>query len=207
MHVGHADALDGAPMIDLVFELIGESLPAGYPSRLWRALSAALPALEPHEDAGLLPVRGLEPGAGGLLSRRARLTLRVPDALAGTATALAGTELVAEGLTCRIGAVRHRGIAPAATLKAAFVVSGEADELMHHRQVVRMLAARGLPDRVIFGRMGERELEGARVAGSSVVIHQLRPGDSLRLQHHGLGPHRHHGCGLFVPYKDIAGLD
>jgi hypothetical protein len=67
-----------------------------------------------------------------------------------------------------------------------------------------MLEAIGVPARFICGRTsrlrtGERDIEGG-----SVVVHGLSPADGVRLQHHGLGPHRALGCGLFVPHKPIA---
>jgi len=39
------------------------------------------------------------------------------------------------------------------------------------------------------------------------VIHDLKPEASLRLQYTGLGSDRRYGCGVFVPYKVITGLD
>ena len=40
----------------------------------------------------------------------------------------------------------------------------------------------------------------------SMMLHALVPEQSLRLQQHGLGPHRLLGCGLFVPHKSAAAV-
>jgi len=37
----------------------------------------------------------------------------------------------------------------------------------------------------------------------SIMLADLTPGQSLRLQEQGLGEHRHLGCGLFLPMKGI----
>jgi CRISPR/Cas system CSM-associated protein Csm4 (group 5 of RAMP superfamily) len=35
------------------------------------------------------------------------------------------------------------------------------------------------------------------------MLASLTPDESLRLQQHGLGPHRTMGCGIFIPHKGI----
>ena len=45
------------------------------------------------------------------------------------------------------------------------------------------------------------------VQGYSLVIHDLKPEESLRLQGAGLGNNRFLGCGVFMPYKVISGLE
>jgi len=45
------------------------------------------------------------------------------------------------------------------------------------------------------------------IQGFSLVIHDLKPDASLRLQYAGLGAERRYGCGIFIPYKTITDLD
>jgi hypothetical protein len=40
----------------------------------------------------------------------------------------------------------------------------------------------------------------------SLMLADLTPEESLRLQQQGLGPHRAMGCGLFIPHKGIAAV-
>ena len=40
----------------------------------------------------------------------------------------------------------------------------------------------------------------------SLLLADLRPEESLRLQQHGLGPRRELGCGIFIPHKGIAAV-
>ena len=47
-------------------------------------------------------------------------------------------------------------------------------------------------------KAGEVE-DRARVLGYQVFVEDLTPEASLSLQHHGLGGHRHMGCGSFIP--------
>ncbi|MCP5265992.1 MAG: type I-MYXAN CRISPR-associated protein Cas6/Cmx6 [Burkholderiaceae bacterium] len=197
---------DVVETVDLVFGLAGESLPRDYRAALWDALAQAAPWLRAEPAAGLHPVRASEGGERWLLSRRSRLVLRVPLARADEAAALAGSELSAGGHPIRLGSARRRPIEPSPTVGAAFVVSGEAGELEHQQRLTAALRELGLPERVIFGRMTQLRAGTGMLTGSSVVVHQLGAAASLRLLHGGLGPHRGIGCGLFVPYKEIAGL-
>jgi hypothetical protein len=45
------------------------------------------------------------------------------------------------------------------------------------------------------------------IKGRSLVLHDLNPEGSLSVQYIGLGKGRHLGCGIFVPYKVISGLE
>jgi CRISPR-associated protein Cas6 len=193
--------------VDLVFELAGDTLPDDYLAALWPALVAQVPALAAAEDAGPLPVRASPTPQGLLLGRRARLALRVPRRAVEATGALTGRTIALGGRVLAIGAMRERPIGAAGTLKAAFVATGAGDELAHHEAVAQMLAAMDVPAPAIFGRMGEVRIGGHAWSGSPVVVHRLRAEASLALQYRGLGPHRQAGCGLFVPYKEIAGLD
>ncbi|UCE31490.1 MAG: type I-MYXAN CRISPR-associated protein Cas6/Cmx6 [Burkholderiales bacterium] len=201
--------LEHAAMVDLVFDLAGESLPRDYRRQLWSLLAAQLPWLEDDPHTGLHPIR-VPPSDGGelLLSRRAKLTLRLPAARAGDAAVLENRELELAGRALRIGGSRVRRLEPFPTLKAAFVAAGASDEAALEREVGTLLETLGMgSQRFICGRMQALAAGAERLQGSSVVLHDLKPVASLSLQSTGLGPHRHLGCGILVPHKTISGLD
>ena len=141
------------------------------------------------------------------LIRRARLTLRLPAARRGDAARLSGQSLLVEGERVELGAVRERPLDPYPTLSAQFVATGAPDELGHQEAVQAMLEALGLPLRFICGRMRAVRAGESAVSGGGVVLHQLRPEQSLMVQQRGLGELRGLGCGLFLPHKIISGID
>ncbi len=195
-------------MVDLVFEIRGRRLPQQYHGGLWRALAACLPWLDAEPLAGLLEIRAAQSNGELLLPRRGRLGLRVPLARHDEALALSGREIEVEGESIAVGSARTRALSPQPTLGAPFVVTGARDDLEHQGEVARMLAQLDLPQRFICGRMGElRGLEGEPLRGASVVIHELRDEDSMKVQTLGIGPQRHLGCGVFVPRKLISGIE
>jgi CRISPR-associated protein Cas6 len=200
---------DDAPdeVLDLAFDLVGVRLPRDDHAALWAALLDRLPWLAGEPAAGVHAIRGPVTDAGLLLSRRARLTLRLPAARRGDAARLSGQSLLVEGERVELGAVRERPLEPYPTLSAQFVATGAPDELGHQEAVQAMLEALGLPLRFICGRMRAVRAGESAVSGGGVVLHQLRPEQSLMVQQRGLGELRGLGCGLFLPHKIISGID
>lgn len=195
-----------AAMIDVVFDAGGDTLPAAYPFALWQALLHHVPALDAEALAGVLPLRTAESEAGRLLPRRAKLVLRLPPALAERAAALSGQQLDLGGSVLRLGAPRLREIQPYPTLHAHLVVGGE-DEVEFMREVSASLEELGVEGKLICGMRTSMAGPEHVLHGYSLVVHDLKPEASLRLQYSGLGAGRRFGCGIFVPYKAITGLE
>lgn len=195
-----------AEMIDLVFDLGGGPLSAAYPFALWAELVRHVPQLAGDAAAGVLPLRTAESGEEMLLPKRAKLVLRLPHALAGQAAALSGRQLDVEGGTLSLGAGKLRGIQPYSTLHAQ-LVAGADDEIEFMEGVAAELAALGVEGELICGMRRSLACAQRAIHGYGLVIHDLKPEASLRLQYAGLGAGRHFGCGIFVPYKVISSLE
>lgn len=200
-------AASGDPVIDMVFALSGVRLPSAYAAALWDALLGRLPWLADEPGVGVHAIRASSGDGGLLLSRRARLTLRLPARRSGDALRLSGRHLEVDGERLEVGAARPRPLEPYPTLTARFVATGAADDLAHQEAVQAMLDELGMPVRFICGTMRSVRSAGATVTGAEVVVHQLRPEQSLALQQRGLGGGRHLGQGLFMPHKTIVDVD
>jgi CRISPR-associated protein Cas6 len=187
-------------MIDITFDLGGGVLPADYAFALWEALIHHEPLLA--EQVGVLPIRATENEQGLLFSRRSKLVLRLPLTLASTASALCGLNL-SPAVEMRLGKSRLRTILPFATLHSQ-LVEGCQDEALFLEGIHAQLHELGISGRVICGL--RRTLGGKMhaIQGYSLVIHDLNPDASLRLQYAGLGQYRQFGCGIFVPFKIIS---
>jgi len=187
----------GTEVVDLVFGLRGGSIDPGYADRLWSALLARLPWLEGVAELGVHPLAGLAPGAGELfLSRHARLILRLPRARCGEAEALRGARLEIGG-EVEIAAATIRPLQPATVVHAGLVAMGEEDEARFVSLCRDSLVAVGITGDLLCGK---RRQSGERV-GYSVMVRDISPAESLRLQQIGLGAGRRQGCGIFVPHK------
>ncbi len=192
-------------MVDMVFDLKGGFVSEGYAFTLWDEVANILPWIDDEEFAGLLPLRGSASGEVLLLSLRSKLVLRLPTELAAQAGALSGHELNVGSGTLRVGAVTERALQPYTTLHA-HLVEGEEDEEMFLAGVAARLQEMGIACKWICGKYHTVRGAGQAMSGFSLVLHDLKPEDSLQVQRAGLGGSRRFGCGIFVPYKAISGL-
>jgi CRISPR-associated protein Cas6 len=193
-------------MIDMVFDLDGGILPPTYPFLLWGALTQCVPELAKENSVGILPLRGTGNKEGLLLSKRAKMVMRLPTRLAArTAAGLTGRKLVIAGQTVRLGSAKTRPLYPFPTVHAQ-LVTGESDEVLFVENINEQLDEMGITGKLICGKSRNIGDDSQSMQGFSLVIHDLKPEASLILQFAGLGTGRQFGCGIFVPSKVISGL-
>ncbi len=181
-------------------------MPAAYPYTLWDELVRLAPQLGEDENVGVIPLRMSTSNEGMLLPKRAKLVLRLPHSLANVATGLAQKQMRVADSLIQLGSCKTRLISHYPTLHA-HLVTGADNEIAFMKEVESALVAMGVEAKLICGQRltltnGERAIKGY-----SLVLHDLSPEDSLRVQYSGLGEERRFGCGIFVPYKVISGLE
>ncbi|MGA7595927.1 MAG: type I-MYXAN CRISPR-associated protein Cas6/Cmx6 [Gallionella sp.] len=193
-------------MIDLTFELQGETLPVAYRSALWNALLGQLPWLAEEKSVGVLPLQSTIYGQGILLAKRSRLAIRIPATLAEpVAAGLTGKQLDIAGSALRLGNVKARQIQPYPTIHA-HIVTGSSDEIIFVDEIREQMEGLGVAGKLICGKRVTVDNGQRSIQGYSLVLHDLKPEASLVLQYAGLGVDREFGCGIFIPYKVITGL-
>ena len=190
----------------MVFDLEGGILPVAYPFALWKELIRLVPGLAEEKSVGVLPLRGTGIKEGMLLSKRAKMVMRLPTKLANqTAAGLAGQQLDISGRSVRLGAAKTRPIHPFPTVHAQ-LVTGTSDEVQFVENINTQLGEMGIKGKLICGRRRTISDDSQSMQGFSLVVHDLKAEASLHLQFVGLGTGRQFGCGIFVPYKVISGL-
>lgn len=193
-------------MLDLVFALRGRVVALDYADRLWRALDAVLPWLAGEPEAGVHPLAGVSAGDTELyLTRRARLSLRLPARRQADTAALSGARLEIGG-ELEVGAVSVRRLAPVKVLYSPFVTVGRAVEQDFMLACREQLALAGIDAHLVCGKARRARAGDGEIQGFSLMLHGLGAEDSLRLQHQGLGSERKRGCGIFVPHKSVAAV-
>lgn len=192
--------------IEISFDLQGESIPADYPHKLWAALLRIAPALAENDQVGVIPLRGPTNNGELLLPKRSKLLLRSPLDMLDAVLALSGQALQIGNSEVQLGQGRTREIQPYPTL-AAHLVVGPADEIEFMEMVQTALDALEVQSKLICGRHHRLNTDGQDITGFSLVMHDLKDEDSLRVQYAGMGGERNLGCGIFVPYKVISGLE
>jgi CRISPR-associated protein Cas6 len=193
-------------MVDMVFDLEGSTLPASYRIALWDALLRLAPQFAEEKQVGVLPLRSAENSQDVQLAKRAKLVVRMPTTLAGSAAAgLTGQQLDIAGSTVRIGSAKARTIQPYPTIHAQ-LVTGSDDEVLFVEDIRDQMAELGVAGKLICGKRITVNDGQRLIHGYSLVLHDLKPEASLQLQYAGLGADRQFGCGIFVHYKIITGL-
>lgn len=193
-------------IIDLVFDLEGDMLADDYPFDLWSALVAIVPALADHPGIGVLPLRAMDQGVSASLAKRTKLALRLPSSLTDVAAALSGKQLSVSGSTLHLGSCKRRPIKYYPTIHAQ-LVTGDSDEMNFVDQIHHQLTQMRIAAKLICGKRHSLTGPAQQINGYSLVLHDLTPEASMKLQHLGLGESRQFGCGIFVPYKVISSLE
>ncbi len=199
---------DDREIIDLVFELRGQAIELDYADRLYRVLASRLDWLEDEALAGVHPLAGVSAGDRELyLTRRARMTLRIPRHRRADAEHLIGATLDLGG-EVEIGAASEKPLWPARVLYSSFVAVGETDEQRFLAACRAHLAEIGLgafpAGQVVCGKARRARIGSGELHGFSLMLHGLDSDDSMALQRVGLGDERKRGCGIFVPHKAVA---
>ncbi|MDX1824135.1 MAG: type I-MYXAN CRISPR-associated protein Cas6/Cmx6 [Thiohalomonadales bacterium] len=203
-------------VLDVVYSISCKCIPMEHAHALSEALQQALPWLEDEEQAGIHQVYGAESGNGWerpdtevlYLSRRQKLTLRLPKIRLDEAKSLIGQTLDIAGFPLEVGDFTTRKLSDLPTLFARSVL-GEAnqseDEFMV--QAVAQLNAMGISvKKMMCGKEGQIELPDATLHTRSLMLADLELQESVKLQEVGLGSGRKLGCGLFVPQKGITAV-
>lgn len=200
-------AADQDTVVEAVFPLEGSALPRDHAQALQTALAEHLPWLRSDAEAGIHPLKLVSgPESLALLSQRTRLILRVHASRLGELKAVSGVELDVAGHALRLGAVHLRALQPLATLYAYRVAASSADESAFMQAMEAELEALAITGERVCGKRQSMRVDGQEMTTFSMMLHGLVPEQSLRLQQHGLGPHRLLGCGLFVPHKSAAAV-
>jgi CRISPR-associated protein Cas6 len=134
--------------------------------------------------------------------------LRMPKSRIAEAGELVGKTLDVAGHAIIVGNMDSKPIDPFSTLFARYIVaSAEMSEEDFLQWVVSELKSRDIQVRKLLCGIGhEFEANGEKIETRSLMIADLDKTTSVLLQEAGIGPHRHFGCGIFIPHKGIKAV-
>jgi CRISPR-associated protein Cas6 len=202
-------------ILDVSYRISCQSLPVDHAYALSAALTKALSWLEEEEQAGIHLIHGAESGNGWIrpedpqalmyLSRRTRMTLRLPKERVDEAKLLTGSTLDVGGNALTVGRCSIRPLSHLTTIFARYVITDDVnDESSFIEEVVINLKDIGIKvKKMMGGRLHTFNLPGRKITTRSLMIDGLKVQESVSLQQQGLGPGRKIGCGLFLPHKGI----
>jgi CRISPR-associated protein Cas6 len=201
-------------IVDLLFAVRGSRLDIDHAFALAEALRARLDAA----TCARIGVHGVHLAGSGNgwtrpeqsdadipLPRRARLAIRVHRDDCDAVTAICEQTLQLGSQRLQVGACSTRKLSPLASLHArAVCCDRQQSEPEFLAQTAAALQRLGIEvARMICGRSGEIRTGDGRLFTRALLVADLKPDESVRLQQQGLGDNRMLGCGLFVPHRGI----
>lgn len=203
-------------VVDLAFRLKCPILPLDHAHALSQAIREVLPWMQEEAQAGLHLIHGAASGNGWYrpedtenellhLSRRTRMRLRLPKHRLEEAKSLEGKTLDIEGHPLEMGKTEVFMLSSLPTLFARYVITDEGkDEEAFLEEAATKLKILGIPCRkMLAGITHKLNFPEGAVFTRSLMVAELEPEQSIRLQQQGLGEGRDFGCGLFLPHKGI----
>jgi len=205
-------------VVDIQFSISCRTLPVDHAHALSIAIKEALPWFEEEVEAGLHLIHVAESGNGWerpqgsdevlYLSRRTKLTLRLPQHRLEDARALSGQKLDVAGNAMEIGKSTVRLLSTSTTQYARYVAVEEEgqgeDEFI--AGLVKELRGAGLRfKKVLCGKETIFDTPEGPIVTRSLMVADLPIEDAVRLQELGVGAHEHKkmGCGLFIAHKAV----
>jgi len=201
-------------VFDIVFKLSGKSLEIDHAHDLSQALRQVIPD-QSYLQLGIHQIRVAESGNGWnrpinsqaimQLSRRAKLVIRADLDSHDDVRNISGKTLQLGGRQIKIGESSIRKLSMLGTL---FSHAVSCDENLSEEHFLAEVAAQlGRMDisvsKMICGKAGSIRTDTKNIFTRSLMIADLKPEESVRLQKQGIGENRNLGCGIFIPHKGI----
>jgi len=212
----HNSRLSLEEVIDVLFSIDCKQLPVDHAFALSNSILQQLPWMQGDARCGIHQIHvaasqnGWErPQAGSgqmlCLSKRTRLTLRIPAEQLQQVRALVGMTLDVDGHKLSIGPYKTRSLSNMGTIFSRYVVSSQDETEDQFLQ--RCAQALGEMDirvrKALSGMPHDIHTPHQIIATRSLMLADLSSEESLRLQQQGLGEQRFLGCGIFMPHKGI----
>ena len=202
-------------IVDLVFKITGQALPIDHAYALFQGLVRPLPWIQDDQWLGIHHVHIAESGNGWIrpddrgflqLSARARLVIRLHLNMLDSARLLCGKHIVVDEHFIGIGNAKVRSLNPLDTVSARHVVADQEiqDETRFLQWVNEQLKVVGItPTKLLCGKTRLVHTPARILQTRSLMLADLKTGESLALQQFGLGEGRKLGCGLVLPHRGI----
>jgi CRISPR-associated protein Cas6 len=206
-------------VLDMTFGLECKCLPIDHAQSLSDSIQDALPWFGEEALTGLHLIHVAESGNGWMrpedpeneilcLSRRTRMTLRVPKHRIDDAHSLTGQVLDIDGYELKVKDAKQKELSPLPTMFARYVVTEESqDENQFMQHCAEVIAEMGIPiSKMMAGKQHKMRMHDGDIFTRSLMLADLTPEHAIKLQQEGIGPGRKYGCGLFIPQKGISAV-
>ncbi len=144
------------------------------------------------------------------LSRRTRLKLRVPQHRINEVLSLSGQTINVDGFHLTFGQAEKQLLSTLTTLVArhVYVPDTDNDEQAFLKSIYQQIQDMGINVRkMLCGKSHSLSTSNGQITTRSLMIADISPEDSIRLQENGVGDYYRYGCGVFIPQKGITAVN
>ncbi len=207
-------------VVDISFKLECRMLPIDHAYALSSAIQSALPWFASEQRAGLHLIHVAESGNGWhrpedteneilCLSRRTRMTIRVPKHRIEDTQSLAGNKLDIDGhaLTVKEGAVKPLAALPTMFSRYVETLQDKSEDDFLD-EMAKVITGMGIPvSKLMAGKQHMFKFDNRKIFTRSLMVADLSPQHAVKLQQDGIGNGQKYGCGLFIPQKGIKAVN
>lgn len=202
-------------VLDVSYRLIGSAIAVDHAWELSEEICRLAPWFADSDAVALHRIHVAESGNGWQrpeqgeellhLSRRARLTLRLPAGFLKDAESLHGKTLKLRSGAIELGNILVKPMVKTPVIFSRYVAFGENEnEETFLTAVKRELNLQGIRCRkMLCGRLQCAATPRGSLTTRSLMLADLDVRDAVRLQETGIGQYRKLGCGLFLAHKGI----
>ena len=204
-------------VIDVVYNISCKCIPSEHIYYLSEALQEALPWLKDEKHTAIHPITGPDEGNGWerckddlmYLSRRQKMMIRIPKDRLSDAEKLVGETVKVDGYELQVGQFNTKLLSDLPTVFARHVIcdAGMTEEAFMYDVVDQLKALDVKVRKMMAGKEREIKTPTQTIMTRSLMLAELEPDESVRLQENGIGEGRMLGCGLFLPQKGISAVD
>lgn len=207
-------------VFDISYKLDCKTLPVDHAQALSDAIHTALPWFSEEEFTGLHLVHVADSGNGWMrpedpenevlcLSKRTRMTLRIPKHRITDASKLTGQTLDIDGHLLKVMEGTSKTLSILPTMFARYVLTEQdIDENEFLKQMIEELAAMDISvTKMMAGLQHKMRMREGDIYLRSLMVAEMTPENAFKLQKHGIGEGRKFGCGLFMPQKGISAVN
>ena len=201
---------------DLLFSIDCKTLPLDHGFTLSQQILQYLPWIEDESRAAIHQIHVAESANGWMrpddpeqdvlcVSKRTKMTIRLPQSRHQDAQALVGKTLDINGYSLKVGNFRPRKLSRLTTIFARYVdTEGIQDETMFLNNMAKKLAEMGIQvKKMMSGKLASHQTDNGTVLTRKLMLSDLDIAQSLMLQEQGMGGRQLMGIGIFMPHKGI----
>lgn len=205
---------------DLLFHIKCKSLPLDHGFVLSEQIVKHLPWLREEPQAAIHQIHVAESANGWMrpedpenevlcVSRRTKMTIRLPSSRHEDAQSLIGQTLDIAGHPLTVGEFTCKNLSKMTTIFARYVdTQGIEDENLFLESMAQQLLEKEIKiKRMMSGRLMTHHTDRGPILTRKLMVSDLDVKQSLLLQKQGLGDKKLLGIGIFLPHKGIDAVN